>query len=471
MVVGLYVRVSTLEQANEGYSIAAQKESLVAYCKAQGWSEYKFYVDEGVSAKDTKRPKLQLLLEDIKQQKINIILVYRLDRFTRSVRDLHQMLDLLEEYNCKFRSATEVYDTTTAMGRMFIGLVALLAQWETENLSERIIMALDEKAADGEWSGQPPYGYDVDENDKLVKNDKGKYVLDIINKLEAGWSYNSISEHYRIIDQSRGWSANAISRIVRNPALYGASRRKGEVREGTHEGYITKERFLRLQKMLDDRGIQFRKDIESTGIFGGVLVCPNDDCGHRLIATRFITKRADGSEYVGYTYRCSYCSKHKRTQKTSGERYFIEGLTEYMQNINFADLEAPEPVHHIETEEILQQIAQLEQQRLKYQRGWAADHINDVEFEELMHDTKNALDNLQKQLDEYEEPEKINLDAIKNIIVTFNNCFVQLNQEEKNEFVQRFIRKIEFSYEERPPKCNKYKKGRPRIIITNLEFY
>ena len=165
MVVGIYIRVSTREQAEEGYSIGAQKDRLISYCHAQGWTDYRIYVDEGVSAKDMKRPQLIQLMDDIKAGKINLILVYRLDRFTRRVRDLHEMLEFLEKYQCKFRSATEMYDTTTAMGRMFIGLVALMAQWEVENMSERISFALEKKVTDGEHVGAPPFGYDsIDEN-------------------------------------------------------------------------------------------------------------------------------------------------------------------------------------------------------------------------------------------------------------------------------------------------------------------
>src|SRR5690625_5296760 len=117
MAVGIYIRVSTQEQAQEGYSIAAQREKLKMYCDSQGWDKYKFYVDEGVSARDANRPQLQTLMSDIKLGKITMLLVYRLDRFTRSVLDLYEMLTLLEENNCAFKSATEPYDTSTAMGR------------------------------------------------------------------------------------------------------------------------------------------------------------------------------------------------------------------------------------------------------------------------------------------------------------------------------------------------------------------
>src|SRR5690625_439399 len=96
-MIAIYIRVSTREQADEGYSIASQREKLISFCKAMSWSNYKFYVDEGVSAKDMNRPELQRMLKDMRNGNLSMILVYRLDRFTRKVKDLHKMLDEMEQ--------------------------------------------------------------------------------------------------------------------------------------------------------------------------------------------------------------------------------------------------------------------------------------------------------------------------------------------------------------------------------------
>lgn len=467
MIVGIYIRVSTTEQAEEGYSIPAQKERLIAYCQAQGWNEYKLYIDEGVSAKDTNRPKLKLLLKDVEEGKINLILVYRLDRFTRRVRDLHNMLDFLEKHNCKFRSATEMYDTTTAMGRMFIGLVALLAQWEAENMSERISMALEKKVADGERVGNIPYGFDLSD-EKLVTNEKSKYLLWMIDKIEKGWSINHTAEQLYLINKDRNWNAEKIIRLLRNPAIYGATRWLDKIYENTHKGIITKERWLRLQKILNDRTVHFKKHLKFNYIFHGVLICPN--CGHVLVGNRFTRIRKDGTEKHGFIYRCNSCIKNKRKVRNLGEKYFLEAFMEYMKDINFDNVEIKVEENN-NAKELLKELDKIKKIRTRYQRGWASGNIEDDEFEVLMQETKIMQKEIEQKLEKLDAHKIQDVDSLKKIVSTFNEHFHELDREEKREFIQRFIRKIEFKIIEMPPKSSKYKKGRPKINITNIEFY
>jgi DNA invertase Pin-like site-specific DNA recombinase len=468
MTVGLYIRVSTQEQAKEGYSIGAQKERLIAYCTAQGWPDYKLYVDEGVSAKDTNRPQLQQLMADVKTGKIHMILVYRLDRFTRSVRDLYTLLDGLEKYKCAFKSATELYDTSSAMGRMFIGLVALLAQWETENLSERIKVALIEKVSGGERVGAVPFGFDLTEDEKLKANEQSPIVLEMIEKVKNGMSASQLAKYLNRTNNDRTWHPQGVLRVLRNPALYGATKWNDDVYENTHTGLISKDEFMKLQQMLEDRSLHHNREVESIYLFQGVLSCPR--CQRPLSVNRYIRKRKDGSEYQGAIYKCQACYKNGHGMLSIGEHRFLESLFEYMKDVEFKDIE-PVKEKNDEHEIIAKQLQQIERKREKYQRAWGSDKMTDEEFDKLMDETRESYEELKKKLSKMKSIVPINTKALKEIVFTFNENFTYLTDEERRMFISQFIRKMEFKLIPQPPVRKRDKKGKDKVVITNIEFY
>jgi site-specific DNA recombinase len=469
LTVGIYIRVSTHEQAKEGYSIAAQRERLTAYCAAQGWTEYKFYVDEGVSAKNTDRPQLQLLLDHVKAGTIATILVYRLDRFTRSVMDLYTLLDFLDKHQCAFKSATELYDTSNAMGRMFIGLVALLAQWERENLSERVKMALEEKVSDGERVGNVPFGFDLSEEEKLVKNEQSKIVLEMIDLLKSGMSAKRIADHLNLRYDHRRWHAQGVLRIFRNPAIYGATRWNDKVFENTHEGLISKAEFTKIQDILADRSVHHRRDVISTYLFQGILFCPT--CDRPLSVNRYLRKKKDGSSYQSALYKCQACWKEGNKMTSIGENRVLDALKEYMKDVVIEDVEVPQK-QNTERDDLLKQQQQIEKKREKFQKAWANDLITDEEFEERMKETMIAYEQIKNEIVKIKAPVQLDTEAIKNIIFTFNQSFLYLTTEEKKQFISRFIRKIKFNLVPQPPKRpDKHKKGKELLVISNVEFY
>jgi site-specific DNA recombinase len=469
MTVGIYIRVSTQEQAKEGYSIAAQRERLTAYCAAQGWTEYKFYLDEGVSAKNTERPQLQLLLEHVKSGSISTILVYRLDRFTRSVIDLYSLLEFLDKHQCAFKSATELYDTSNAMGRMFIGLVALLAQWERENLSERVKMALEEKVSDGERVGNVPFGFDLSPDEKLVKNEQSKIVLEMIDLFKSGKSANKIANHLNQHYDHRQWHPQGVLRIFRNPAIYGATRWNDKVFENTHEGLISKEEFIKLQEMLKTRSIHHRRDVENTYLFQGVLSCPQ--CSRPLSVNRYSRKKKDGSLYQSALYKCQACWKEGKKMVSIGENRILTALNEYMKDVIIKDVELIQNDNG-ERDRLIKQQLQIEKKREKYQKAWANDLITDDEFEDRMKETMESHKLIKEQLKKIKAPAQLDAKAINEIIFTFNQSFFFLTQEEKKQFISRFIRKIEIDLIPQPPKRpDKHSKGKDLVEISNVEFY
>jgi site-specific DNA recombinase len=181
-----YVRVSTDEQAREGCSLDNQEARIRAYAESQEWELVEMYREEGFSGKTTDRPQLQRLLADVKARWVDVVLVYRVDRLTRKQKDLWFLLeDVFEKHKVGFKSVVEPFDTTTAQGKAFLGMLAVFAQLERDTIAERTKDALANKIANGENVGAPAYGYKV-EDGKLVPVPEEQEVLALIRQLRSG---------------------------------------------------------------------------------------------------------------------------------------------------------------------------------------------------------------------------------------------------------------------------------------------
>ncbi|MBU2615498.1 MAG: recombinase family protein, partial [Nanoarchaeota archaeon] len=143
--VAIYVRVSTEEQAKEGLSVDAQIDKCNSFCQARDWNVYKVYRDAGFSAGSLNRPALELMMRDAQEKRFDIILVYKIDRFSRKLRDLIMVLEDLKEKKINFTSVTEQIDTTSAMGEAFFQIIGVFAQLERGMVKERVELAFDRK--------------------------------------------------------------------------------------------------------------------------------------------------------------------------------------------------------------------------------------------------------------------------------------------------------------------------------------
>lgn len=190
-----YVRVSTEDQAKEGLSIEAQKEKIKAFATLHDLDLVETIVDEGYSGKDLKRPGVQKLLQLTNDETVEAVIVYKLDRLSRKTRDLLKLIeDTFAEGNTRFFSISEQIDTKTAIGKFFLTLMGALAQMERELIAERTKSTLQHKKSKGEHLGQIPYGYRVNEEDKLVRDDEEyKIVRKMRRWKKAGKSYREIA--------------------------------------------------------------------------------------------------------------------------------------------------------------------------------------------------------------------------------------------------------------------------------------
>ena len=240
--VAIYSRVSTEEQAREGLSVDAQIDKCESYCKARGWEVFRVYKDAGFSAGSLDRPAMELLLRDATEQKFDIILVYKIDRFSRKLKDLIMILEDLKEKGINFTSVTEQIDTTSAMGEAFFQIIGVFAQLERGMVKERVKLAFDRKIQLGETLNRAPYGYFY-ENKKLVPDPlTSNNVKDIFEMCLAGVSYKEICSKFN-------FSKSSFYQITKNPVYLGKIRYKDLLYKGNHPPLISEDLFNRVNNL------------------------------------------------------------------------------------------------------------------------------------------------------------------------------------------------------------------------------
>lgn len=313
MRTGLYTRVSTQEAAKDGYSIGEQKERLEKYCEARGWEVYDVYTDGGYSGKDTHRPGMERLIKDVESGVLDMVLVYKLDRLSRSQRDtLFLIEDVFEKNKVNFSSMTENFDTSTPFGRAVIGILSTFAQLEREQIKERITMGLEARAKDGKWTGagNAPIGYDFVDDSCLKINE-----YEAMQVREAFDLFISRMPLMRIVKtlNERGythkygtWKMAALKEVLHRPVYCGLVRYKGEIYEGIHDAIISMETFEKAQIIFEERdrnNPHYKNSFKYKYALGGLLRCKQ--CG-AYYSNKISHRRKDGTavhKYMCYSYQ------------------------------------------------------------------------------------------------------------------------------------------------------------------------
>lgn len=320
--VVIYVRVSTQEQAREGYSISEQVERLTLYCKAMHWHINDTYIDPGFSGGDTERPGLKALIEAVKGGGIDRVVVYKLDRLSRSQKDtLFLIEDIFLKNNTDFVSMSENFDTSTPFGRAMIGILAVFAQLEREQIKERMNMGKEARAKEGKWHGgsTPPIGYDYDApNDLLVVNDyEAMQIRELVELFLQGTPLRTVERLFKdkgyTHKHGNTWDPKTMRRLLRNKTYCGYNRYNGVYYEADHEAIIDLETHEKLVRLLDQRAEQYQltgiKPGVQTTYLGGLLYCKH--CGGKYAKQTNGRQRPKPLWYMCY----SRCKKVKKMIK------------------------------------------------------------------------------------------------------------------------------------------------------------
>ena len=320
IIAGLYPRVSTEDQSRFGHSLDEQKDRLRKLCEFKGYKIYKVYREEGVSAKNTNRPKFKEMIQDMKDGKINKIIVYKLDRLTRSIKDLETICSLLEEYHCDLESVAEEINTGNANGKFFIRMLTILAQLEIERTSERTKFGLVGAAHKGHISGSPPLGYTKkDKSKKLVINEiEADTVRRIFNMYLEGYSVCYICDTFNKENiLNRNWPTTTVDKILSNKLYIGViehgKRNKDNIQvfEDVVPPIIDKTTFECVQKRKEKNLKNYKR--KRTYIFMQKILCPK--C-HKIMGGESSTS-GTGDKHI--YYKCNCCKKRISEKKIEKE--------------------------------------------------------------------------------------------------------------------------------------------------------
>ncbi|MDB8575185.1 recombinase family protein [Turicibacter sanguinis] len=305
MKVALYARVST-EQQIENYSIPLQIERIKGYCISRGWNQIEEYIDAGYTGSNINRPALAKLQQDIKSGLIDVAIVYRLDRLSRSQRDtLFLIEDVFLPNNVEFISISETIDTSTPFGRAMVGVLSVFAQLERETITERLRSGRYKMVKEeGLWSGgadASPYGYTrLDRGVLVVNEEERKHIIRIFEEYVKLKSYIKVQD--KLLEE--GFPLLRPQRIVnllKNRLYIGEVSFAGQWFPGTHEPIISKELFEEAQRIKEKyKGINFGK-IKNNSLRQKV-VC--GCCGENYVSYGHTDKLADGSKVRYYYMIC-----------------------------------------------------------------------------------------------------------------------------------------------------------------------
>lgn len=441
--VALYPRVSTEEQATNGYSLSLQEESLVRYANEHGYKITGIYRDEGNSARKPvmKRKVMLQLLEDVKAGKIDRILFLKLDRWFRNVREYHIVQQILEAHGVTWQATMEDYDTVTANGRLRVNIMLSVAENESDRTSERIKFVFDGMRLRKEWCfpGGPiqwPYGYmpqEIDGVKRCVKNpetepivqDFWDYVVKYNSIRKAGMY---VCEKYGITRHYRSWMVTA----------------RNELYTGTFRGvedycpsYISRADWERI--ILGHEIIKKTQSPDRVYLFTGLIRCP--DCGNTMKAT-FKTYPNDRSkEYNGY--RCNNgrlraCTFRHQLSERKIEKYLLNNIRPLLeQYITTAEVEQTKKRQQTNAQDAVTLAEKLRRLNTIYMAG----NISD---EEYMAESRRLNAALEKAKTQSEEEATPNLEALRAFLESdFLSLYDSLSKEDKRRVWRSVVQEIQ----------------------------
>ena len=470
--VGIYVRVSTQEQAKEGYSIGEQTDRLKKFAEAHDWIVVRIYTDAGHSGADTDRPALQDMLQDIRNGKLDKVLVYKLDRLSRSQKDT---LSLIEDeflpHNTDFESMSEKLDTSTPQGRLFLGILAAFAQLEREVIRERMSMGMEARIKEGKWKGgaHAPFGYDYEKAlNKLVINEQEativKYIFEAFTEGTSLYHIHSDMTEKGYGLKNGNTDIRNIKYVLRNKTYCGYLKCKDQWFKGLHDPIIDEATFNKAQEILAETKRKFDESgiiIKSTAIasnLGGLIYC--NHCGAKYCRSESGSRKSK----LYFYYKCYSRNKTVKNMikdpNCKNKSYQVEKLDEIIFNeirklkidpeyLKVLRKEAEKVTDQQQIQTIEKEITSINNQLSRFIDLYS---LGNYDIEQLDAKTKPLNERklkLQKELQKLQEASKHKTDQeVLQIVETFDEAIEKGSLEDRRSLIQSLIDRIDIDNED-----------------------
>ena len=494
-LVAIYSRVSTIEQAEEGYSIDEQERLLIEWCKKMDYEVYKCYADRGISGKDIKsRPALKELLSDAEEKKFQMVISWKINRISRKLEDVLKIVNLLENNNISFKSYSEPFETNTPAGKMQFQMMALIGEFERGTIAQNVKMGMCAKARAGEWCGGRVLGYDLVpvENQEGTKRRKTKLTINEIEARSVGLIFNEYSngKGYKAITnqlnklgyktkKGNDFSVGSIREILTNPVYIGkvrynvrqnwSEKRRRNINanpiitDGIHEPIIDEGLWDKVQSIMESKKGKPSRIYDGEYPLTGILRCPK--CGAGMVISRTTNKLADGTK-KRIAYYCCGAWKNKGTSVCNSNTIRVDKANEYVFNkisellsnekmvetiVNNINKERHSKVNPAKKalERIDKGLEKIDRKKTKLFEAYEEELISKEEFKER----KDELNKRAKSLQEEKEPllvtlsddvsEEIPYGFIKSILENFSKVLTEsATREQQKKLLHMIISEI-----------------------------
>ena len=474
-VCGLYMRVSTEDQAREGFSLPEQKERLEAYCKFKGFVIKDYYTDAGISAKTGNyRPEFERLKEDIKSKKINTIIALKQDRITRSIFDWEELMRFLEENDAYLDCVNDDINTTNANGKMVSRILMSVSQQEIERTSERTKVGLAGAIKQGHIPHQAPLGY-KHENKKLVIDHLTKdVVIRIFDLYHKGMSYQKISTLFnkeQVLGKTN-WRDSSIVAILENEIykgdfVHGKRTKHPTYYENVVEPIVSKEMWEECQVQKKKNSKSYQRTL--TYLFLQKLRCPK--C-NRILGGKATQKKNGNIYYYYYCHDCKINFKESLVEEYFND--FVNELVEYDSVVNQFFLPMIKQKFDEPQEELKKDINKQKDKLERIKRAYINGVFSLEEYNDERKLVESALEKLQNELDEATSCETLNFTPqdilLKRDIDYINKVKLEkeykertktwkdYTREEKSELIMKYVDDIKLGI------LNNY------IYVDNINF-